>query len=482
VKPNLRETANEIFAKNECAPVARLNRFDIGIGGFAALVTFGVAPFQNSPGSYFAAIAVASLVVGLANPRLAWMLYVLAACSSGIQIAVLGPTFLPEHVALVPLAVHALRQTKSQTLRRRPALAVVIFALVMWLGINGLTSIAESPETSQSLRLLLWTGANIVAAALVVRFPLPAVSMARDALTVIGATSFASSIMWLSATLSSTQSIFVEQDYASEFFRLKGLMLEPNILAALLFFGSCVVVRYSVDLPKIQTVAFLTIASLGIALTFTRVSGLMMAVLLVVFLWPRLSAFFKSLLVLGAIASVIVLSAPSARSSTEDTIVDVLAGRVNGILDFDSGTGAFRARTAGIAWEEIVRRGPLIGQGFNTFPQIHESDQGSKGELYLGLLWLVLVYDGGVIGAIFFIIAVLAAWKAIGFKNGALFMGGFAVIATTTNPIWYAFPWILATVLALAANQHGAGQDTSPRRKKSGPDALSAGKATSVAP
>ena len=427
----------------------RFGRADLFIALSAAILTMAAQVFESSTNVYAISLAAVTVVLGLANKRAAWVLYVLALCTSGVNLAG-GGSLLLEHAALIPVAYHVLTSPLTPRSGSRGRLLIAAVALCFWFGVNALTSLVQSPDSAQSLRLLLWVGSNFVAAILVYRLPLRPVSMVRDTLTVVGASTVGCLAMWALATATATPSIFVEQDYASAFFRLQGLMLEPNLLAALLFFASCVAVRFSSELPRILLSLFLIVAFVGIALTFTRVSGALMVLLLITYFWPSFSILSRGLLVLVGLGAALILSGGGRSNAGEPTILSTLANRVEGLLDFDSGTGAYRLRTADIAIAEIRQHGLLVGQGFNSFPQTHESDQGSKGELYLGLLWLVIVYDGGAIGAIFFLIAVIAAWVKVGWKSGLMFFGGFALIASTTNPIWYAFPWVLAVLLARA--------------------------------
>lgn len=444
----------------------RFGRADVLIAVSAAGLTVAAQPFGESSSTYAIAIAAITVVFGLANKRAAWVLYVLALCASGVNVAG-GGSLLLEHAALIPIAFHVLTSRQPGTRKKRGGLTVAALAFAFWFAANAITSVIQSPDSGQSLRLMLWVGSNFVAAILVYWLPMRPANMARDALTVVAASAAGSVAMWGLATATSSPSIFVEQDYASAFFRLQGLMLEPNLLAALLFFASCVAVRFSRELPRALVVVFLVIAAVGIVLTFTRVAGALMVVLLITYLWPALSAIARVIAVIFGIAGALLFSNGSSNGGGGPTLLSTLGDRAAGLLDFGSGTGAFRVRTADLAINEIVQRGAFIGQGFNSFPQLHQSDQGSKGELYLGLLWLVIVYDGGVIGALFFLTGVIAVWASVGWKKGLLFFGGFALIASTTNPIWYVFPWVFAVLMVRARDS----PEFAPLRQFSQPDA-----------
>lgn len=414
------------------------------------LVTLGALAFPNGGAVYAAVIALVFVAIGLRSPRAAWIVYVASLCLSGLEMDLGGVTVLPEHVALIPAFFHVVSAVLSPSKRARnlnSSAVASLGAFAFWLATSAVTSIATSPDAAQSLKLLAWVVLNLVAGVLFYLLGRTTVAMVRDALVVLLGYGVACAGVWLFVTVTNQPTMFVERDYASAFFRLKGLMLEPNLIAALFVLGACVGLVFVREIPPALFIAYITISSVVVVASFTRVSGLLLFIVLVTYVWPRLGAAARAFAVLLALLAAAVASASPAAMQGGDDLISVLTARATGLLDLNSGTGAFRARTVSLALEDMMRQGVLNGHGFNAFPQVHESDLTSDGRLYLGFLWLVVFYDGGIVGGIFFLVACAAAWAAMGFRRGMFFMVSFALIATTTNPVWFAFPWVWAAIL-----------------------------------
>jgi hypothetical protein len=442
--------------------IQRVSRRDFYVATVVFLSTIAAFPFEDSHEVYLSLAGIAVVIFGLVSPRVAWTAFLFSMCVSGLEMRLFGFTVLLEHIAILPLFVHVVRAV----LRRRqdvtrigftqsrsmPYALVAAVALVFWVVVNLVTSLSLSPDSAQSLKLLAWVSLNIIAAILTYKLEVPIADLVRDLVVVLGASTFACLTIWALSSSTGVPNAFVERDYASALFRLQGLMLEPNLVAAFLLLGACVAVRFQAVLPRALLLAYLAIATVGIFLTFTRASSVLICVVLVAYFWPHMKVALRVfVLIVAATIAVAFLGSSSGSSATGpplDSVSAVLAERASSVLDFGNGTGAIRVYSARIAMDDIARDGVVVGHGFNVFPQRHESNLlGYDGELYLGLLWLVIFYDGGLIGACFFLMAFFASWKMAGIRSGFLFFVGFAVVASTTNPIWYAFAWVFAAVL-----------------------------------
>jgi hypothetical protein len=424
------------------------------------ILTLGALAFPNTSEVYAAVLGVLLVLLGLRSPRASWIVYLVAICLSGLEMRIAGLTVLLEHVALIPVFLHVLgaviNGSRRQRMRRAaPAAAAAIITFCFWLATVAITSFEVAPDPGQSLKLLAWVLLNLIAGLLFYRLILPTIQMVRDALVVLIGYGVSCALVWTFVTLSNQPNLFVERDYASSFFRLKGLMLEPNLIAALFVVCACVGLAFVDRLPSSLFNLYLAVTAVVVIATFTRVSGLVLVVLLVIYVWPRLGPQSRVFIVILALVVFVGATAGAGNDSGEEDLLAVLGARAAGILDLDTGTGAFRARTVALALEDMAKNGSLNGLGFNSFPQFHESDLTSDGRLYLGFLWLVVFYDGGFVGGLFFIAAFVLVWVSMGVRRGALFVFAFALIATSTNPIWFAFPWIFATLLM----RHTDGED-----------------------
>jgi hypothetical protein len=428
-------------------------RSDVATITASAAVTVGALLFENGGEGFSIVLAVLIVIAGLRSARAAWIAYSIALFCSGLDLELAGFTVLLEHFALIPVAVHALRFSATRVVIKRPvgvgAPLLACGAFVLWILVSTATSYWSSPDVAQSFKLLAWTAVNLVAAVLVFRLGVRPAKMVHDLLTVLTAHGAILLAIWVYVIASSQPNSFVERDYASQFYRLKGLMLEPNLVAALFVLGACVGLVYEKHLPRRLYPTYLAITGMVVLSTFTRVSGVLVVIVIAVYVWPRIRTAMRVFVIAGLLIVLVVATGSPTGDPGEPDLASVIAARASSLLDINSGTGAFRARTVDLAVADMDYNGFVVGHGFNAFPQVHESGLTSDGRLYLGLLWLVIFYDGGLVGGAVFLIGIAAVWVSLGLRNGFLFMVAFGLIATTTNPIWYAFPWVLAVVIML---------------------------------
>lgn len=412
-------------------------------------------------GAFGAAAGVAGLVWGLMSHRVAWILYVAAMASSGISIQVLGQTVLPEHVLLIVLICHALFAPRAaedlkgsaRAYKQEARLRLALVLLVAWLVLLSVMSAFNASVPEQSLRLIMWLAINVVAAVVVYKSRQDLFRMIRDALSTMIVLIVIAITGWAFASATSTLNIFVEKDYASETFRMKGLMLEPNLLAAICLLWLCLAYIFHKAITRRLFWCAVIFMSVAIFLTYTRTAWVMLAVLVVAAV-IKASSHVSRLFVIPVVLLITLIAFESASNvglpQGENSITGTVSDRAEDMFNFATGTGAFRLITWEIAAEEIARDGILFGHGYNAFPQSHENFITGSGQLYLGFFWLALLYDAGLLGFLSFLFAFILIWRS-GAKGSYILFLSFIALSISTNPTWYAFPWVLA-ILAVRAD------------------------------
>lgn len=399
----------------------------------------------------------AGLALAFTSDRACWVVYVASTTASG-QSLTLGPvTILPEHVVLVVVGIRALGQRSERSGRstRRLKLGQLAFLLTLWSVLNLAVSIIMAPEPEQSLRLLIWTFTNIVALAFLFRWQMPVLTMVRDGLGTLVVLYAVYLVQWAQANATGTQNLTVDVDYASDAFRAKGLMLEPNLLAALALLWLAVAYAYRRELSVQMLFLSVAVLGAGILATYTRVSMVGFAIVGTLLIWEMTqrrqkgSANVRMFIWVAALGLIVwQLATPAYPASTgeADGILSALTVRIANLLQFSTGTAAFRLDAVSVALTEIFR-GEWLGHGYNSFPQTHFNPFTSDGRSYIGVLWVALLYDGGIFGLLIFLAMFALAWRAAPAGSWPFFLC-FVLVSTATNPIWYAFPWLtLALIL-----------------------------------
>lgn len=384
------------------------------------------------------------------SERVAWVIYCAGLSMSGLSIQALGQQILIEHVMLFVLLVQIIllgRRDAVSIPKRRFLLTLAASLMVSWFVLIILTSLLNAPAPSESMRLLFWLLLNFVALICVFQMKMSSSKMVRDGAITIIVVAGIYLVAWIYANATSTLTDFVEKDYASSTYRLKGLMLEPNLLAAYYLLFLCVAYAFRQHLSSALYWCVVIASSTIVFATYTRTAWIFIALIIALSLLQQKTAWIKILLVpFVLLVASLVFSLEAWSGSTERSIVGTAIGRLEELFDFESGTGGFRMRTWQIAVEEIARDGMLLGHGYNGFTQSHESSITGDGRLYLGLLWLALLYDGGIFAFLLFVTAFVLCWRLAG-RKAALFFLAFIAVSTSTNPTWYAFPWVLMALV-----------------------------------
>jgi hypothetical protein len=392
------------------------------------------------------------LALCLAYEEIAWAALVLALSANGIKFDVMGVTMMPEHLAILLVAVHLLlTHARARSARQKigRTIGVGFGLVVLWWVMSFAVSLLSAADPVQSIRLLIWVAANLIAAFLACMLRLPAPALARIGIATATVSAAVQLLGWLASSKSGALSLFTEQDYASGQFRLQGLGTEPNIAAAYLVVWLCVAYAASRFLPELLVWAYVVLSGIAVYLTYTRVAWLMFAIVALLLALKRLrrSRFFPAFVVLAIAVGVIVVAQVFSLSAVSGSGAAALLARLHSIQNLDSGTGALRVSTAAVAVQDLnSSHAWLTGFGYNAYPQQHDAGVTSYATPYLGLLWLAVFYDSGVVGAVPFIVGFLLLWWGTRRVGSTWFFIAFALASTTTNIVWFAFPWVVGAL------------------------------------
>ncbi|MFI8565506.1 hypothetical protein ACIGGF_02965 [Rhodococcus sp. NPDC078407] len=420
----------------------------ISLSATLIFVTWPVAMMYTA----LAIFAGLALNAAARSERFTWIVLVALLGCSGQTLKAGFITILPEHVALVILASHIIFNSSNIAagVRFSSWIKLAAWSAALWILTAFVTSAIYAVQPLQSIRLTLWLTIGLATVVLIHRTRLDAARMAIDAAYTIVAYSIFSIAGWALSPAGS-ESIFVEQDYASSYQRAQGLMLEPNLAASYVCAFLALSLAFYRDLSKRLFYAQALLSIVLVALSVTRtVIPIVIAFTLIYFLLTA-KPLFKGIVVAAIVATVVALQIGAASLTitvTNDSseLVVTAANRLNEFGSTDTGTGRLRAETTDQALSEIASANPFIGRGTNAYPQTHSSNQSSTGQVYFGFWWIALIYDVGLIGFIFFCTAFAATAFGIGIRSLPLLLS-FSLIAVTTNPIWYGFYWAALGVL-----------------------------------
>ncbi|GAA4187243.1 hypothetical protein GCM10022288_11950 [Gryllotalpicola kribbensis] len=410
------------------------------------------------------AFGLVLVAVCLVYEEIAWAALVLALSANGIKFQLGGLTMLPEHLAIILAAVHLVlnaRATKVRPLSVGKAVLAGAALIVLWWVLSFGISLAAALQPEQSVRLLTWVLANIVAAVLVCLLRTPTVALVRVGVTVATVAAVIDLVGWLASSKAGALSVFTERDYASNQFRLQGLGSEPNVAAAFFVIWLCVAYAASKRIPAPLIWTYLVLSGVCVYLTYTRIAWLMFAfvALGLALRMLRGSRFFLVFAVLGVAVAVALVAYVLSLSSTSGSGAAAFLARLDSLQNLDSGTGALRLSTANVAVADLnTLHGWFSGFGYNAFPQHHDTGVTSYATPYLALLWLALFYDSGFVGAVPFILGYLLLWGGTARARSTWFFLVFALASTTTNIIWFAFPWVAGALLVRLSSKEA--QDT----------------------
>ncbi len=200
----------------------------------------------------------------------------------------------------------------------------------------------------------------------------------------------------------------------------------------------------------------------------------------------RLGVSLVLLALLGLGGAWIASQAIGGQSS--NPLVISIQEKATQLLDFSSGSGAARVSTMSQALADLHGSPLLVGLGTNSFGQRHKGvvqQGGTVKASYIGNLYVRVLYDTGVIGALClaaFLLAVLWPGRSLRRSGAELapvataFVMAYAVMAiafSATDASFLLWPWILVGV-AQSARRLLAAQERDARISRPGINGLGA--------
>jgi len=438
--------------------MSRIGRSDlvvttIGVVGVLVLVGLGVAF-----GADVAAVTIGLPLLVLCTirfPIVGWLLWVIGTSCNGATVNALGLVLQPELIVfpLLCLSIYRerVRATQLYDDRRRFPLGPLTAALILWLIVNLCSSLLVAPAPASSLRILALMSVSVATFFVLVQLPRGRVAAyVRAGAILMAAVAALTIAAWIAAQVTGASNALVVKNYGESVFRTKWFMIEPNLLASLLVLWLTVGVVFRRAF-KGGTFALITSLLAACAfLSFTRAAWVGLIVLALVLLFSGRRAPIKILLA-GVVGVVVVGYFGSDILTSGQGLGQTFSDRVTGIVDLNSGTGAYRTRAWLVALTDIQSLGHIFeGLGTNSFSQRHGATDSTTGQAYLGNFWIVLLYDSGLVGLVAFAVAAAVVlrrtlrWITIPFFM-SLFLAAFA-----TNPMWFGYPWALTAILWLA--------------------------------
>ena len=419
------------------------------IWGLAALlvvllVVLGLA----SPGAAAVALIIGLIVVValVAFVRAAaWVLYFAAVSCSGFSFAVGGADVRIEYLGL-PLLGLMLWRERSGSRSRVNLTALIVVSLTVFGLVGFFSALYVAPEPPRSLWVLTQVILGVGVYLLLSRSRVDKAALITQASAVMGVIASVSlaSLALVLAGLPTTSVLGVAPDR-----RLLGLSFEPNIFACQCAVWLIVLYVYRGRLGWTARCS-IPVLLLAVAFAGTRSAWLAVALLGAVILWRRLRQHPLGLAALALAAGAGLVAWPLlVREAASDT--ESLAWRLVNILNTRVGTGAYRVDIYTTALDDIEDHNRWVfGAGMNAFSQFHLRDATGVGEAYLSSVWYALLYDVGLVGgAAVLVILMAVVWRSGPRLDSALVVAALLVCASSTNNLWFQFPWVYMALLPL---------------------------------
>ncbi|MFC0458693.1 O-antigen ligase family protein [Arthrobacter liuii] len=389
-----------------------------------------------------------------------WLLYFAGMSLTGV-IFMVGPASVRlEHLCLPLLVFLTVRLLTSpilpsETRLPKPPMAMIVLLSVTWVLLALVVTVVRAPEANKSIWVLVQISTGILGFLLV----RPVSNSIKIELVLIGTkflmllciVSVLSFCLVVFAGLPSKSVIGVSSDL-----RLVGVSFEPNIFASQIIGWLAVLYYWRDDLPRWTRKASVVLV-VAVILAGTRAAWIALIILFA--LWVvtgykgRPMATIFAIFPIAAAGLYLSFYTPATGVYNQLPLVD----RFFSLMDTESGTGAYRLQIYDLAYSDINASGRwFFGSGMNTFSQHNLVDPTNVGAAYLSSVWWALLYDVGIIGLIFFVAILLVGFVGAERKIGALAVYVVVLVcASTTNLIWFAYPWLYWGLIGLRESSAG---------------------------
>lgn len=366
---------------------------------------------------------------------------------------------LPEQAVLAGVVV--LFPPVIGSLRRLPASVRPGVALAsLWLAWGTVVSAVRSPDLGNSVRITVWQAGALVIACIVTSLAGRRRSRTvRRAVVLTGAV--ASSVGVVAFILNWSYGSFgVVSEAESEVRKASGLSIEPNLYASAAAVALALYLADAMPGRRMARLLVVTALGLGILLSFTRAAWIAIGVAVAVSAVGR-SRARRAARVRSRRYAFAVMLVTSAAVGLSGDVRDALIEKSSSIVDFGSGTGAYRRETLRLAIDDID--GPVdivVGLGVNSFGHRHEEPTGTGVPAYLSNIALVVMYDGGLVGLGLFVGALWqldrAAARERARKQFRTVLAVALICSLATNAFWFGFVWtpiILVASYGIASSE-----------------------------
>lgn len=314
------------------------------------------------------------------------------------------------------------------------------FALT-WIAFAAVTSLTVPPYPQRSMTVLVWCLLNIVTAVWIARTPGSWYWILRWGSAAALSCSLLAIVFWLGAS-AQIFNFGVQVDPTYGGYAAYVFSLEANILAGLLCLWALVAVVNPMDaVPQWIRLILAFSAPMAILTTHTRAALVAYVGGLIACLIFKAAARKVAVasLGIGGLGALFLLGAGG----------DAGFSKFMGVFDINEGTGGLRNRVSNVAiaeWWSSPER--MTGLGWNSFGQRHIDETQPTLLLpgYIGNLPVQILYDSGIVGGIFVVLAVLAAavtaCRVRRFDGLAIFLLPYLLFSIATMVLWLLETWI----------------------------------------
>jgi O-antigen ligase len=426
-----------------------------GIGVCVLALIFGVAIASGLIHAILLVVGIWLLAAALASPRISWALYFICISLTGLTVPVGSLLVKPELFGFIFLFL-GLRQTAARTnaFSRAGFQVLPILGAFAYLTPLIYSSVVRAPVPAASLWITVQVGLGVLAFLVVIYAGQWRDDLISTGTMVIGGISLLSVVGYL---LVAVVGVLPPGTFGvGPDLRLIGFSLETNIFAAQAVCWLAVLLFLAPPMRRYEKVLVIALL-VAVVLAGTRSAWLAGALVAGIWTWRKVASS-QWLVVVGLSVLVLVAVVPAAIASAGVRAdPNSLLGRLSNLFDFSEGTGAYRVNIYDIAWQEI-QTWPrwLHGSGMNSYSQFHLIDATGRYAEYLGNIWLATLYDGGGIALAGLLLLVGSATLRARVPVAAIVViSAVFLCSSSTNAIWFQFPWIYMAMAARAPEGKG---------------------------